>query len=204
MKKILFMLATLFITAVPAQAMSYKTARSEALFLTDKMAYELKLTPAQRNAVYEINLDYMMALNSSADAYGAYWTYRNLDLGYVLSNAQYRMFRAAEYFFRPVYWKSGWRHHIHTRYTNRSHFYYAHPTGYASYKGAHSWHKNGNKSWYKGRKFNNGKHHKPAICPPNKHKPGHGHAKPAKHPHKANGKYKDKHNKRNNERHFRH
>lgn len=208
MKKMLFMLATLFIMTVPAQAISYKTARTEALFLTDKMAYELGLTATQRNAVYEINLDYMMSLNSSADIYGAYWTYRNIDMSYVLSSAQYSLFRAADYFFRPVYWKSGWRYHIHARYTNRSHFYYGHPSGYSSYKGAHSRHKNGNKSWYKGRKYDSGKHAGNTVRPGNRHhSPNRGNGSwrkggQGKDVTKKHGADKDKHHNNDSKRHF--
>ncbi|WP_288317379.1 hypothetical protein [Xylanibacter caecicola] len=195
MKKMLFMLATLFLMTVPANAMSYKTARAEALFLTDKMAYELKLNAIQRNAIYEINLDYMMSLNNSGDIYGSYWTHRNLDISYVLNSSQYRLFRAADYFFRPVYWKSGWRYSIYTRYKNRSHFYYGHPSGYKSYKGAHCWHKNGNKSWYKGRNFNNGKHFGNTAHPSHKHHPNNHdknswkHGKPGKDVKKGHGEY---------------
>lgn len=203
MKKMLSMLATLFIMAVPAQAISYKTARSEALFLTDKMAYELRLSPAQRDAVYEINLDYLMSLDNYDDVYGNYWKYRDTDLSYVLSSTQYNMLRAAEYFYRPVYWKSGWKYTIYTRYTNRSHFYYGRPTVYVSYKGGHSWRKNGNRSWYKGRTFGNGRHHNTAVCPPNNHKPGHGHGKPSKPSYKDNGKHKGNHQNDKGNRHFR-
>ena len=46
-------------------AMSYNAAKHEALFLSDKMAYELNLTAAQYEAVYEINLDYLMSLNGT-------------------------------------------------------------------------------------------------------------------------------------------
>ena len=35
--------------------MSYNAAKHEALFLSDKMAYELNLTAAQYEAVYEID-----------------------------------------------------------------------------------------------------------------------------------------------------
>lgn len=40
-----------------AQSMGHAEARREALFLTDKMAYELGLNEAQHDAVYEINFD---------------------------------------------------------------------------------------------------------------------------------------------------
>ncbi len=45
-----------------ASAMSYEQARNDALFLTDKMTYELNLTDEQYEAAYEINLDYLMGV----------------------------------------------------------------------------------------------------------------------------------------------
>ena len=62
MKKI-FTLAMMMVMTITANAMSFKTAKNEALFLSDKMAYELNLTDAQYDAVYEINLDYLMSVN---------------------------------------------------------------------------------------------------------------------------------------------
>ena len=59
-KRLIFVLAALLTMSVSASAMSYEQARNEALFLTDKMAYELNLTDAQYEAAYEINLDYLM------------------------------------------------------------------------------------------------------------------------------------------------
>ena len=59
MKKIMIALMMLAIAAT-GKAMSYEQARNEALFLTDKMAYELNLTDEQYEAAYEINLDYLM------------------------------------------------------------------------------------------------------------------------------------------------
>ena len=72
MKKI-FTLAMLMTIAISANAMSYKEAKKEALFLSDKMAYELNLTDAQYDAVYEINLAYLMSVNGRNDLNGAWW-----------------------------------------------------------------------------------------------------------------------------------
>ena len=58
MKKILLSLVTLLTTTSTINAMPYQQAREQALFLTDKMAYELNLTEQQYEAAYEINLDY--------------------------------------------------------------------------------------------------------------------------------------------------
>ena len=83
MKKIMIALMMLAIATV-GKAMSYEQARNEALFLTDKMAYELNLTDEQYEAAYEINLDYLMGVTTYDDVYGSYWERRNRDLSYVL------------------------------------------------------------------------------------------------------------------------
>ena len=62
MKKMLFTLVSMLTIAAAANAMSYEQARNEALFLTDKMAYELNLNDAQYEAAYEINLPLFMAV----------------------------------------------------------------------------------------------------------------------------------------------
>ena len=50
MKKML-MMAVMMVMTISANAMSYTAAKNEALFLSDKMAYELDLTDAQYEAV---------------------------------------------------------------------------------------------------------------------------------------------------------
>ena len=84
MKKYIFTLMAMMTMVVSASAMSYSQAREQALFLTDKMAYELNLNDAQYEAAYEINLDYLMGINTYDDLYGVYWTRRNMDLRYIL------------------------------------------------------------------------------------------------------------------------
>ena len=98
MKKYIFTLMAMMTMVVSASAMSYSQAREQALFLTDKMAYELNLNDAQYEAAYEINLDYLMGINTYDDLYGVYWTRRNMDLSYILLDWQYRAFCAAPYF----------------------------------------------------------------------------------------------------------
>ena len=152
MKKMLFTLVTMLTIAVSANAMSYEQARREALFLTDKMAYELNLTDAQYEAAYEINLDYLMGVTSYSDVFGTYWERRNLDLSYILYTWQWDLFRAATYFYRPLYWEGGyWHFGIYARYPHRDYFYFGYPGFYVTYRGGHSWHHNGGRSWYEGR-----------------------------------------------------
>lgn len=140
--------------AVAAGAMSYSQAREQALFLTDKMAYELNLTDDQYEAAYEINLDYLLSVNSDDELYGDYWRWRNIDFSYVLFDWQYRMFCEAAYFYRPLYFSAGvWHFAIYARYPHRDYFYFNRPTVYVSYRGGHSWRQNNGSSWYNGRTF---------------------------------------------------
>ena len=160
MKKMIFALMVMLTATVSASAMSYEQARNEALFLTDKMAYELNLTDAQYEAAYEINLDYLMGVTSQADVFGTYWECRNLDLNYILYSWQWDLFRAATYFYRPLYWNAGyWHFGIYARYPHRDYFYFGRPHFYATYRGAHSWHLNGGHSYYHGR----ADHFRPAL-----------------------------------------
>lgn len=154
MKKFISILALLFIMTVTVNAMSYEQARQQALFLTDKMAYELNLTNDQYEAAYEINLDYLIGVNTYDDLYGPYWRYRNVDLSYVLLDWQYRAYCAASYFYRPLYFSDGlWHFSIYARYPHRDYFYFDRPVVYVSYCGGHSWHRNGGRSWYNGRRY---------------------------------------------------
>lgn len=141
-------------TCTTASAMSYEQARQQALFLTDKMAYELNLTDDQYEAAYEVNLDYLMGVNTYDDLYGIYWRQRNMDLSYILLDWQYQAYLNATYFYRPLYWNAGYFHFgIYARYPRRDYFFFGRPHFYASYRGAHCWRMNGGRSWYHGREF---------------------------------------------------
>lgn len=155
MKRMIIALVAMFMmTFTTASAMSYEQARQQALFLTDKMAYELNLTEDQYEAAYEVNLDYLMSVDTYDDLYGAYWRQRNMDLSYILLDWQYRTYLNATYFYRPLYWNAGyWHFGIYARYPRRDYFYFGCPHFYVSYRGGHSWRVNGNRSWYHGRRF---------------------------------------------------
>ena len=151
MKKMFFALMMMLTATVSANAMSYEQARNEALFLTDKMAYELNLTDEQYEAAYEINLDYLMGVTSRYDVYGTYWERRNLDLSYILLDWQWNAFVAASYFYRPLYWDAGyWHFGIYARYPYRDYFYFGRPHFYHTYRGAHAWHRVGGPGYYHG------------------------------------------------------
>ena len=158
MKKMMIALLGMLTIAASGNAMSYEQARNEALFLTDKMAYELNLTDEQYEAAYEINLDYLMGVTSYDDVYGDYWERRNRDLSYILYDAQWQAYIAASYFYRPLYWSDGfWHFGIYARYPHRHYFYFGRPAFYATYRGAHAWHLHGTHGYY----YNHRHHFRP-------------------------------------------
>jgi len=137
MKKMLIILAAMTLTG-GAFALPYRSAREQALFLTDKMAYELDLTDDQYNAAYEINLDYFMSISYAGDILGVYWSRRDTELQYVLSPLQYRVFMQTEYFFRPVSWIGNTFHFlIYDRYA-RNRFFRPAPRVYKYYRGGNN------------------------------------------------------------------
>ena len=153
MKKMMMTLMAMLTIAVSATAMSFEQARNEALFLTDKMAYELNLTDEQYEACYEINLDYLMGVTGRNDVFGVYWERRNLDLSYILFDWQWNAYIAASYFYRPLYWEAGyWHFGIYARYPHRDYFYFGRPHFYATYRGGHAWHVHGGRGYYYDRR----------------------------------------------------
>ena len=136
--------------------MSFSKARKEALFLSDKMAYELSLSLSQYEAVYEINLDYFLGLYNPADLDGVYWLRRNADLRYVLSEWQWLRYTSIPDFYRPMSWV---RRHtfalvLRNRYYDAAYFYYDRPAVYYNFRGGHN---TGYTSFYANRDF-----HRPA------------------------------------------
>ena len=166
MKRIILILFAIGITAMSSvgmAAMSNSRVRKETRFLTDKMAYELNLNTAQYNDVYEINFDFIYSIRYlmddvirgyewALDDYYNYLDVRNDDLRWVLSDAQYRRFLQADYFYRPIYASGGgWNFRVYITYTNRNYFYFPKPYHYRSYSGGHYRTHFHNVSYYRGR-----------------------------------------------------
>lgn len=165
MKRILFLLFAIGAIAMSNEsmaAMSNSRLRQETRFLTDKMAYELGLNTNQYNDVYEINYDYLYAVNTLLDRvargddraterYYLTLDVRNDDLRWVLSAAQYRRFIGADYFYRPIYASGNrWNFRVYINYTNHNHYYFGRPYHYNSYSGGH-YRNHYNNSYYRGR-----------------------------------------------------
>lgn len=148
MKTLKTMMAALMLTiAASAQAMTYSEAREQALYLADKMAYELYLTEEQYEAAYEINLDYLMAIESPSDLYGIYWRRRNLELQSIMADWQYDAYLTAEYFYRPVYWSDNTWNYLVYDYYRPTRFYYVQPKVYVTYRGGNRENYYTSRSW---------------------------------------------------------
>lgn len=164
MKKLttLWMMVFMLLVSVPAMAaMSKSKMRENARFLTDRMAYELRLNEMQYDDVYEVNYDFINSVRyimddvvagfpSAVDRYYEYLNYRNDDLRWILSASQYRKFMGVDYFYRPIYTTvSDWHFRIYKVYRDVHHFYFGKPRHYKTYNGAHYRLHFGNKSYYK-------------------------------------------------------
>ena len=157
MKRYLLTLLIVLAGTLSAKALSYSEARDRAWFLTDKMAYELNLTPDQYDRVYQVNLDYFLSIACESDCHGRYWHYRDTDLRFILWDWQYRLYVTLDYFYRPIRWvRAAWHHPIcdHYRY---GYYYYERPRVYVSYHG-HHWKRRGHNdvSPYKGWRADRG------------------------------------------------
>jgi len=138
MKTRITLMVAMMMVVLSAAAMPYSDARNKAMFLSDKMAYELNLNEAQFEAVYEINLDYMLSLDEETDMFGYIWEIRNRDLGQVLSDSQVHQYLASEWFFRPFMMSNdGWTLAINERYHDGQ-LLMQQPDVFLSYKGGHS------------------------------------------------------------------
>ena len=138
MKKIILSAMLSMAAWMGANAMSFERAQAEALYLTDKMAYELNLNDQQYNDAYEINLDYFLSIDSPSDLQGVYYHHRINDLRCILHDWQYSLLFATDYFLRPLVWRAGhWLFPVYAH-DNRGFFYYSHPTVWVSYRGGHS------------------------------------------------------------------
>ena len=191
MKKLttLWMMILMLGMSVPAVgAMSISKVRENARFLTDRMAYELNLTPMQYDDVYEVNYDFIDNIRYimddvvrghgyATDRYHEFLDYRNDDLRWILSASQYRRFMGVEYFYRPIYTTSNnWLFRIYKVYRDVKHFYFDKPHHYKTYKGGHYRTHHGNVSFYKIHRKEHYKHdfYRGDV----RQKPGHGALKP--------------------------
>lgn len=141
----------LFIGAmtVNAQSMSIAAMRSNARFLTDRMAYTLGISdPFVIDEIYRINYDYIWGVNEYLDdvALGYYYddymavvAARDIALRNLLGTRLWNRVINYSYFYRPiVFVNRGWRFSIYDydRYGVNRYYYHA-PRPLVTYTGGH-------------------------------------------------------------------
>lgn len=111
--------AVMMTSSVCAQRLS--DIRVEANFITDKMAVELGLNNAQRNSIMQLNLNYLNGISCYRDIDSKGWKYRNKEMKRILSEKQWKRYKDAYYFYRPIGWKNNaYVHNIYAKYPKSS------------------------------------------------------------------------------------
>lgn len=119
-RTILAMVAAMMMTSsVCAQRLG--DIRVEANFITDKMAVELGLSNAQRNSIMQLNLNYLNGISCYRDIESKGWKHRNKEMKRILSDKQWKRYKDAYYFYRPIGWKNNaYVHNIYAKYPKSS------------------------------------------------------------------------------------
>lgn len=133
-----------------AQSMSVMAVRSNARFLTDRMAYTLGIRdPFLIDEIYRINYDYIWGVNSYLDdvALGYYYddymtvcAARDMALRTLLGPAAWNRLLGISYFHRPIVFANrGWHFSIYDYDRHgRKHFFYNPPRPFGNgYAGGH-------------------------------------------------------------------
>lgn len=106
-------------TSVNAQRLT--DIQAEARFITDKMVVELGLSNVQRNNILNINLTYLDGIRSYRDIDASGWKYRNKQLKRMLTAKQWKKYKEASYFYRPISWRNNaYFHNIYAKYPKQN------------------------------------------------------------------------------------
>ena len=115
-------MAMVAMVTLTASALAQKIDRAyvEARFLTEKMVDELGLSDWQREKVYQMNLSYLTGINSYRDIDSKVWKNRNKQLKGLLTSSQWKRYKNASYFYRPIGWRdNAYVHNIYSKYSSR-------------------------------------------------------------------------------------
>lgn len=109
----------MMLTSASAQRLT--NVMAEAQFITDKMIVELGLNSSMRNSILQVNIGYLNGIGSYRDIDSDGWKYRNKRLKAMLSDKQWKMYKKAGYFYRPIGWRdNAYVHNIYARYPKGS------------------------------------------------------------------------------------
>lgn len=133
--------------AATAQPMNPYAIRSNARFLTDRMAYTLGLSAAILDDLYCINYDYIYGVNDYLDDVALGYRYddymavvyaRDYALRRLLTERQWALLMTYDYFYRPIsFINHRWSFGIYLHDRHFDHFYYNAPRRFNDYRGGH-------------------------------------------------------------------
>ena len=128
-----------------AQPMSVYSMRSNARFLTDRMAYTLHLSSAILDDLYCINYDYICGVNDYLDDVALGYRYddymevvfaRDYALRRLLTERQWELLMTYDYFYRPITFADRhWRFAIYAHDHRMDHFFFNAPRRFKEYRG---------------------------------------------------------------------
>ena len=117
MKRTLLAIVATLMMFTSANAQRLTDIQAEARFITDKMVVELGLSNVQRNNILNINLTYLDGIRSYRDIEANGWKYRNKQLKRMLTAQQWKRYKDAYYFYRPISWRNdAYIHNIYAKY----------------------------------------------------------------------------------------
>ena len=117
MKRLFLTIMAALTLTLSASAQRLLDVRGEAQYITDKMALELALTPSQRNSILQLNLTYLNGITSYRDIETTGWKYRNKHMKALLTPAQWKLYKKARCFYRPIGWHNdAYVHYIYAKY----------------------------------------------------------------------------------------
>lgn len=102
MKRTFLAIVAAMIIAVSASAQRLTDVTAEARLITDKMVLELGLNNIQRNSILQLNINYLNGITSYRDIDADGWKYRNKQLKKLLTSKQWKLYKDAYYFYRPI------------------------------------------------------------------------------------------------------
>ncbi len=128
-----------------AQPMTIYSMRSNARFLTDRMAYTLGLNPAILDDLYCINYDYICGVNDYLDQVALGYRYddymevlyaRDYALRRLLNESQWALLMTYDYFYRPIAFANHhWRFAIYAHDHRMNYFFFNPPRRFNEYRG---------------------------------------------------------------------
>ena len=117
MKRLIMAVVTLVMSVTTINAQRLTNVNIEAKYITEKMVVELGLSDAQRGSVLNLNVNYLNGITSYRDIDAQIWKSRNKKLKNILTPSQWKLYKNAYYFYRPIGWKNGaYVHNIYAKY----------------------------------------------------------------------------------------